>query len=37
MWHVWRRGKVNMEFWWGNLREDLNVGGGIVLKWIFKK
>jgi hypothetical protein len=34
---VWWRGEVNMEVWWGNLREDLGVGGRILLKWIFKK
>ena len=21
MWHVWRKGKVCIRFWWGNLRE----------------
>jgi hypothetical protein len=36
------RGKVHIEFWWGNLREgdhlkDRGVDGRIILKWIFKK
>jgi hypothetical protein len=37
MWHVWGRGEVNVEFWWGNLREDLSIGERILLKWMFKK
>jgi len=24
-------------FWWGNLREDFDVVGKIILRWIFKK
>jgi hypothetical protein len=39
---VWGRRAVHTEFWWGNLRErdnleDLNLIGGIILKWIFNK
>jgi len=40
--HVWGRGEVYTEFWWGNLRErdhlkDPGVDGKIILRWIFKK
>jgi hypothetical protein len=28
---------VHAGFWWGNLREDPDEGGRIILKWIFKK
>jgi hypothetical protein len=39
--HVWGRGELHTEFWWGNLREgdhleDPGVDGRIILKWIFK-
>jgi len=42
MWHVQNTGEVHTGFWWGNLGEgdhleDLDIDGGIVLKWIFKK
>jgi hypothetical protein len=40
MQHVWGRGEVDIEFWWGNLRgrdEDLGVDGRIMLKWIFNR
>jgi hypothetical protein len=35
-------GDVHTGFWWGNLKEKdnlatLGLGGGIILKWIFKK
>jgi hypothetical protein len=37
-----RTGEMHSGFWWGNLREEdylenLDVDGGTVLKWIFKK
>jgi len=39
---VWGTGEVHVGFWWGNLRErdhleDPDLGGRIILKWIFKK
>jgi hypothetical protein len=42
MWHLWETGKVNMGFWWGDLRERghldvLGIDGRNILKWIFKK
>ena len=42
MWHIWETGKVHSGFWWGYLRErdyleNLDMGGRIVLEWIFKK
>jgi hypothetical protein len=37
MWRVRGRGEVNMEFWWGNLWEDVGVDGRIILKWVFNK
>jgi hypothetical protein len=37
--HVARVGEreVDMEVWWGNLREDRSVGGWILLTRIFKR
>ena len=39
--HVWGRGEVHTEFWWGNMRErdifeDLSVNGRTIggTKWI---
>jgi hypothetical protein len=42
MLYAWGRGEVYTGFWWGNLRErhhreELDVGGRIILKWIFNK
>ena len=37
MWRVWGREEVCTGFWWGNLREDPDVDGRIILKWIFRK
>jgi hypothetical protein len=39
---VWGTGEVHVGFWWGNLRErdnlkDPDLGGRIILKWIFKE
>jgi hypothetical protein len=39
-WHVWGRGEVQTEFWWGNMSErdhlkDLDVDLRKILKWIF--
>jgi len=39
--HVWGRGEVHTEFWWGDLRggdhfEELDVDARIILKQIFK-
>ena len=41
VWHVWGREEVQAAFYLGNLREidhleDPDVGGKIILKWIFK-
>jgi hypothetical protein len=38
---MWETRGVDMEFWWGGLKEgdhleDLNVDGRVILKWIFK-
>jgi hypothetical protein len=35
MWHVWGRGVVNVEFWWGNMEirdtlEDLGMDGWVI-------
>jgi hypothetical protein len=37
----WGTGELHIGFWWGDLRqgnllEDLDVDGRIILKWIFK-
>jgi hypothetical protein len=42
MGHVWGRGEMYIGFWWGNLRErdhleDPDVGGTVILRWIFRK
>ena len=42
MWHVWGRGELHTEFWWGNLRErdhleDLRVDGKNNVEWIFQE
>jgi hypothetical protein len=39
MWHIWGRGQVHTEFWWGDLEErvhveDLGTDGRVILKWI---
>jgi hypothetical protein len=39
---VWGNGHVHTGLWWGNLREgdhfeEPDVGGRIILKWVFKK
>jgi hypothetical protein len=39
---VWRKGEVCTGCWWGNQRErdhwgDQDVGGRIILRWIFRK
>jgi hypothetical protein len=39
---LWRKGEVLTMCWWGNQREgdywgDLDVGGRIILRWIFRK
>jgi hypothetical protein len=31
------RGDVHTGVWWGDLRENPDVDGRIILKWIFKK
>ena len=41
MWHLWERGEVCTEFYWGNLRErdhwgDTNVDGMIILRWMME-
>ena len=41
-WDVCGRGEADTGFWWGNLRErdhlgDPDVGGRILLRWIFRK
>jgi hypothetical protein len=28
--------EVDTEFWWGNLREDPDINGRIMLRWIFR-
>jgi hypothetical protein len=36
MWHVWKTGKVQTEFWWGDLMEGTpSEGLRIILKFIF--
>jgi hypothetical protein len=40
--HVWERGEVHTEFWWGNLKdggyfEDPDFDGMVILNWIFEK
>jgi hypothetical protein len=42
MCHVWGRGEVLTEFWWGNLKarghlEDLGIDARVKLKWKLKK
>jgi hypothetical protein len=42
MYHVYGRGEVHTEFWWGNLKkgvhlEDQGVDGKIILRWVFRK
>jgi hypothetical protein len=42
MWHMWRRGKVHIGFWWGKLREGIHledtvIDSRIILEWILKK
>jgi hypothetical protein len=37
MWHVWGRGEVYTDFWWGNMRErdhlkDPNLDGRVILR-----
>jgi len=39
MWHIWGKGEVNPEFWWGNLTErdhtqNLGIDGRTIWKWI---
>jgi len=40
--HIWGKGELCTEFWWGNLRErdhweDPFADGRIILIWIFRK
>jgi hypothetical protein len=41
MWHLWGKGEMHTEFWWGKLDrdclEDVGVDGRIILKRIFKE
>ena len=42
MWHIWETGKVCIGFCWFDLREgeyleNLDMGGRIIVEWIFKK
>jgi hypothetical protein len=42
MYHIWRRGELHTEFWWGNLRErdhveHLGIDGRIILKRILRE
>jgi hypothetical protein len=42
MYHIRGRVEVHTGFWWGNLRirdhlEDPDIGGRIILRWIFSK
>src|SRR5215510_8858949 len=42
MWRLWGRREGCTGCWWGNLRErghwrDPDVGGRIILRWIFRK
>jgi hypothetical protein len=41
VWHVWETRGVDIEFWWGGLKEgdyleDLDIDGRVILKCIFK-
>jgi hypothetical protein len=40
--HAWGRRGVHIEFWWESQnerdhQEDLDIGGRIILKWIFER
>jgi hypothetical protein len=42
MYHAWERGEMHIEYWWESqkerdYKEDQDVGGRIILRWILER
>jgi hypothetical protein len=37
MWHEWGKGGMHRGYWWESQKEDKDVGGWKILKWILER